>query len=874
MEVLNNFIGFAEDDEERTDGIYGLFKAQIKQDERDDQSDDSDGYNNQVYQKTKSNEDLFNLMGDDEDKFNFDTFLNQQTQKRVTFANEQLDFRTDDIPHFINEQPDPVIIKDLRNSRSRSRSASAKKRPKSAKKPGFFQAAKRKVTKNSAKKAVINALKGKAYQVKNKPKKSFVNNTEWNGNTNTVGYFDSKLLKQRKMFDEPKEAAQSQKSGLKVKQESTSTGKFFVEFLNDRGNKTGSLTMNKDLHAMQEENENKFFKNIKAMTNVALGKSPLSASKGNKSRSQSKPRQKSLSRTDRETNLELGAIYGGKSIDRKREDDNKTIQKKIQDNFKEKESLIKMLTDELNNEKERRKMMDQEFKNQVKQFESEVRKIKQTSEIAQRNVGVSEITHHESLDMVPTKLNSAVPEQPRIAKTQKQKGYVSVFGKPRLNKTNNKYKDVKSKIKGEMTMPESYKEYKQKGTTSKKQTSMSESVQQTPVKYNISQTDALGSASPDQPIIKPQIMNEKITKESKASLKKKSNLANAAITMMHKNEIERQLQLDLERDMAIELLGKYRQNPNFEMHKIQLDLERINQKLDPIMDKVDQQIHNVGVAKRFKDQANAVGLVSKIAGRYISFYSDELAELLLDDILEETVFEMQKVENQVKRTYINDQQKVIAEEIMSMLIDYDNEAATISTKTQQILSKIPAKKEVKQVPMGMTAPKTVKFEIEEGDIDKIHTSKDSNKGYVNPFTSAIDKAEEYESYEDDFEEDSQDKKGKPKGKQSKQVKQKKPYVRKFEESLEELIKLEGKNSGEEERVYKWRAKVPAYMKENIAKYLKEYEKFLIIHNNTSNKEVWKIYDHITEDIFNDVFNDAVKDLDNIEEYCIQHEFFG
>ena len=40
---------------------------------------------------------------------------------------------------------------------------------------------------------------------------------------------------------------------------------------------------------------------------------------------------------------------------------------------------------------------------------------------------------------------------------------------------------------------------------------------------------------------------------------------------------------------------------------------------------------------------------------------------------------------------------------------------------------------------------------------------------------------------------------------------------------------------------------------NIVLYKEKYEKFLKIHNNTANKDVWKIYDHIAEDIFHEVF---------------------
>ena len=889
MEVMNNFIGFAEEDNQRTDGIYGLFRSDDAQEEESDQSDqydEEDGYN---YEHRKSNEDLFDILEPDEQAQNFDLqdFLGQQARKKVSFAHDQLEFKTDDIPPLINEQPDPVIMTNYKPRKSKSRSASAKGRPKSAKKPNLFQQAIRKKRQNKAKQAVFNSLKGKAYKVKNKPKKNFVQNKGWNDNTNTVGFFDSKLAKQRKLFDEPSTKSHSQKSGLKVMQENPSAGKFFVDFMNNKGQKTGSLKMNKDLLSIQEEAENREFQNLKSLTGMLLNKSRSSKSKGgSKSRSQSRPRQKSVSRLERETNTGLGAVYGGRSVDRKRDDDNRAIQKKINDNFVEKESLIKMLTQELNVEKERRKVLDKAFKQQVGQFENELKKIKNTAESSRKRANINQDLNQESLDMIPTKEKPISKSKAHNIKRHKPTPYKSAFGKPRLNKTSNKYKNVPSKIKSSMSIPETYKKYKQQ-QLEKSQKSYTDaqvhSIEQTLEQNMIRQNDAnlVGSGSPAKPVVKPLLekMNSKssITKEPKAESKKKSSLANIAMTMMHKQEIERQMQLDMEKDMAIEILGKFKQNPNFEMHKVQMDLERINQKLDPIMDKVDQQLHNVGITKRFKDQANAVGLVSKIAGRYISFYSDELAEMLLDDILEDTVFEMQKIEQQVEKTYVNDQQQLMAQEIMNMLIDYENDAATVVTRAEQMLSQIPAKKEVKRQPMGIKETKGVKFEIDEDAVMDVYGSQKlkPKSAYVNPFTSAIDKAVDYEDYEDDFEEESKDKHPSIKSKGQKPAGKKlKSYKPSFEESLEELIKFEGKNGSEQERVYKWRAKVPTYMKENIEKYQKEFEKFLVVHNNTSNQEIWKIYDHITDDIFNEVYEEAVKDLENIEEYCIQTEFFG
>lgn len=49
-----------------------------------------------------------------------------------------------------------------------------------------------------------------------------------------------------------------------------------------------------------------------------------------------------------------------------------------------------------------------------------------------------------------------------------------------------------------------------------------------------------------------------------------------------------------------------------------------------------------------------------------------------------------------------------------------------------------------------------------------------------------------------------------------------------------------------------------------------------MHNNTCNKDVWKVYDHLTADIFNEVYKEVLgsvnKDLDEYIEKVIYDEF--
>ena len=40
-----------------------------------------------------------------------------------------------------------------------------------------------------------------------------------------------------------------------------------------------------------------------------------------------------------------------------------------------------------------------------------------------------------------------------------------------------------------------------------------------------------------------------------------------------------------------------------------------------------------------------------------------------------------------------------------------------------------------------------------------------------------------------------------------------------------------------------------------------------MHNNTANKDVWRVYDHIAADFFHEIYNQALKEVSkDMEEY--------
>lgn len=80
-------------------------------------------------------------------------------------------------------------------------------------------------------------------------------------------------------------------------------------------------------------------------------------------------------------------------------------------------------------------------------------------------------------------------------------------------------------------------------------------------------------------------------------------------------------------------------------------------------------------------------MLSKMGGRLISFYADDLAEMLLSDFLGETAMELQRLESQQLKDYSGEEAKLCAETLMKNLVDYQSEEALIAMRWNNPASK-------------------------------------------------------------------------------------------------------------------------------------------------------------------------------------------
>lgn len=69
-----------------------------------------------------------------------------------------------------------------------------------------------------------------------------------------------------------------------------------------------------------------------------------------------------------------------------------------------------------------------------------------------------------------------------------------------------------------------------------------------------------------------------------------------------------------------------------------------------------------------------LGMLSKMGGRYVSFYADDLAGLLLEDFLTETVQDLQKIEEKQRKETVTEEAKDLAGDILDVIKTFNSEA--------------------------------------------------------------------------------------------------------------------------------------------------------------------------------------------------------
>ena len=103
------------------------------------------------------------------------------------------------------------------------------------------------------------------------------------------------------------------------------------------------------------------------------------------------------------------------------------------------------------------------------------------------------------------------------------------------------------------------------------------------------------------------------------------------------------------------------------------EVELLSRKIDPILKRVEeasQTMKKTGLHQRLSEQPGPVGILSKMGGRLIAFYADDIAELMMDDFLAETVQDLSAIENKTRAKLTNEETNKMATDILEVIKQY------------------------------------------------------------------------------------------------------------------------------------------------------------------------------------------------------------
>ena len=278
----------------------------------------------------------------------------------------------------------------------------------------------------------------------------------------------------------------------------------------------------------------------------------------------------------------------------------------------------------------------------------------------------------------------------------------------------------------------------------------------------------------------------------------------------------------------------------------------LNRKIEPLLQRVEQateMVKSVGHHKSLSAQPGPVGMLSRMGGRLISFYADDLADLLLEDFLAETAQDLQRIEKQTRKRYAEKETEQLANNILQELADYQAEEQLVDMRWNNKS----VQREIKALGLGEISrqPKPIEINLNK-DLVEISRGEPVVKFDDSVMAEAShDKLQQ--SYQNPFE------RADAFMKTLTQQTKSKPTI-----EIDGAADIE--NAGLIKR--KWRIDIDKEIIRNIEEGREKYDKYLKLHNNTSNKQVWKVYDHLAADLTHDVLNEILGNIDqDLDKFC-------
>ena len=263
--------------------------------------------------------------------------------------------------------------------------------------------------------------------------------------------------------------------------------------------------------------------------------------------------------------------------------------------------------------------------------------------------------------------------------------------------------------------------------------------------------------------------------------------------------------------------------PNAHLAEMHATVTALQNKMEPLLQRVEQAQVNAMMARKthetlesfagtkpslrglLSQQEGKVGVMARMGGRLINFYSEDLTNMLLDDILVEVVRDLQHIESLEKNKQTVHQTKELAHNLLKEVMNYETEAQAVEMRW-----KAPTQQ-----------PKTRELGVP-GDTPILEPSAvELKEGYLNPFEASLSINAQHI----------------------------------LDRASEDIDKTKQINlvGGPSTEVYqapprKWKLGLDKNQKQKIEQYREKFGKYLEMHNQTRSYDVWKVYDHVAKEL--------------------------
>jgi hypothetical protein len=177
-------------------------------------------------------------------------------------------------------------------------------------------------------------------------------------------------------------------------------------------------------------------------------------------------------------------------------------------------------------------------------------------------------------------------------------------------------------------------------------------------------------------------------------------------------------------------------NINRALFQASCNVTDLSDRMQPLLETITNAVHRLDASSKY-GASNVVGLVSKVSARYIAYYSDTLTDMLLSDLLEDTVHELQYIEQREVDQNTKLMQRETDDALNNLLKTFEKEAESLQEK--YMLNK--PKKKVWQIEEDAgpeiildEKPRFWELTLEDAQLRNIREYRNSFKEFQKQFT--------------------------------------------------------------------------------------------------------------------------------------------